>query len=109
MPNARHAYHKTGILSGSDTAGPLVLALEVSFNSGISDSKSGLLRSFRRIPQNFMPVEKHLGVSCEAVTKAEVCICELEFGTDSPPSGGKSDDRLVPVSGVVESLVRTQT
>ena len=109
MPNARDADHKTGILSSSNAAGPLVLALEVSFNSGIGDGKSSLLRSFRRIPQNFMPVEKHLGVSCEAVTKAEVCICELEFGTDSAPSGGKSDDRLVPVFGVVENFVRTQT
>ena len=72
VPNARHANHKTGILSTSDAARPLVLALEVSFNSGIGHSKSVLLRPFGRSPQYFMPVEKHLGISCEAVAKAEI-------------------------------------
>jgi hypothetical protein len=76
VANARHADHKTGILSAPDTARPLVLALEVSFNSAIGDGKSALVRSFGRCPQHFMPVEKHLGVSGEAVAKAKVRVRE---------------------------------
>lgn len=109
MSNARHADHKTGILSSSNAAGPLVLALEVSFNSGIGDGKSGLLRSFGRRSQYFMPVEKHLGISGEAVAKAEVRICELQLGIDIPPGGGKSGDCLGPIFGIVENLAGTQT
>ena len=109
MPNARDADHKTGILSASDTAGPLVLALEVSFNSGIGDGESALVRSFGRYSQHLMPVEKHLGISGEPVAKAEVRIREVQLGIDSPPSSGKCCDCLGPILGVVENLAGTQT